>query len=348
MSLMPDILKKHLRKANIESKILKLADNIKIVVLPLGGRVLGLFNTKTSENFFWTNPVLSDPEKVNSIVKNKQWLNPGGDRTWISPEKDFFFPDYPEMKDYVQPQQLESNSYKLSLTNNIATLTNHFDIKNYALNKNFQIKITKAVSPVPNPLRYENTGDIEFAGYSLKTQFEITKPLKNKELLGAWSILQLPHNGTMVISTFSKTKPVCYFGNIPKSHIKAKNTGIEYSMKAKGIQKIGVNVLYCTGRIGYTYKLKNKFCLIVRYFNVNPSAEYIDTPWQGYKANRKPVYAVQACNVNSNIGSFSEMEYHSPAITNNSYCDVSQLWAFRGTLKTNKYYKKISNLLIKP
>ena len=45
-------------------------------------------------------------------------------------------------------------------------------------------------------------------------------------------------------------------------------------------------------------------------------------------------FAVQACNVNSNLGTFSELEYHIPAIgggTGASHCeDTAQVWAFRG------------------
>jgi hypothetical protein len=45
-------------------------------------------------------------------------------------------------------------------------------------------------------------------------------------------------------------------------------------------------------------------------------------------------YALQACNVSSGLGNFSELEYHVPAIgagTGLVRCeDISQTWAFRG------------------
>ena len=47
-----------------------------------------------------------------------------------------------------------------------------------------------------------------------------------------------------------------------------------------------------------------------------------------------PGSAVQACNIASGLGRFSELEYHAPAIggdTGRDRCeDVSSVWAFRG------------------
>ena len=73
--------------------------------------------------------------------------------------------------------------------------------------------------------------------------------------------------------------------------------------------------------------------VIIRNFIVNPSGEYIDVPWKDteYKG-----FSTQACNVNSNLGSFSELEYHVPAIgraTGQECCeDAASVWAFRGPL----------------
>ena len=70
---------------------------------------------------------------------------------------------------------------------------------------------------------------------------------------------------------------------------------------------------------------------MVRNFSVNPSGEYVDVPW----ANPNyPGFAIEACNVNGHWGTFSELEYHVPAIgglTGERACeDASQVWAFRG------------------
>ena len=92
-------------------------------------------------------------------------------------------------------------------------------------------------------------------------------------------------------------------------------------MNEDGCHKIAVRAVDLTGRVGYLQKNS----LVIRNFFVNPSGEYIDTPWLD-EADRG--YAFQACNVNiPRLGQFNELEYHVPT----GHTDVSQVWAFRGT-----------------
>jgi hypothetical protein len=102
-------------------------------------------------------------------------------------------------------------------------------------------------------------------------------------------------------------------------------------MAAQGEQKIGVRAAATTGRVGYRYGSGDCSTLIIRNFVVDPSGEYVDVPWD---QPEDLGYSVQACNVNSRWGEFSELEYHVPAIgagTGRTSCeDVSQVWGFRG------------------
>ena len=107
---------------------------------------------------------------------------------------------------------------------------------------------------------------------------------------------------------------------------------VRYRMRAKGEHKIGLRGVAMTGRVGYLYPAGDgESALIIRNFFVNPSGEYVDVPW---RETANFGFAIQACNVDSGLGSFSELEYHVPAIGGGtgltSYEDVSQIWAFRG------------------
>ena len=83
-------------------------------------------------------------------------------------------------------------------------------------------------------------------------------------------------------------------------------------MRAAGEHKIAIRALATTGRIGYRYPAADgRWALIVRNVFVNPSGDYVDVPWSDAQDLG---YAVQACNVHSALGSFSELEYHVPAI----------------------------------
>jgi len=66
-----------------------------ILILPHGGRVLGLFPPGSDENFYWTHPALESAEAASQLYAGSQWHNSGGERTWLAPEVDFFFPDFP-------------------------------------------------------------------------------------------------------------------------------------------------------------------------------------------------------------------------------------------------------------
>ena len=71
--------------------------------------------------------------------------------------------------------------------------------------------------------------------------------------------------------------------------------------------------------------------LVVRNFQVNPSGEYIDAPWDDPDDLG---YAFQAYNDEGTLGSFGELEYHTPAIGGEAgsdfFADRSQVWAFEG------------------
>lgn len=273
-------------------------DGSRLQLLPAHGRVLGLFAGKDTENFLWTNPTVGKP-----------WPNPGGDRTWVAPESDFFIPDLKRPMDTagVQPA-LDPGHWILRQ----GKLINRTTLKNYRQNRRVRIEITKSYAPAPNPLRYERDfkAKVAYAGYTQETTL--------RGAAGIWQLLQLPFGGDMLVRTCRRTKPVVLFG---KADLTVSDKLVRYRMKAEGCHKISVRATDLTGRVGYL----NGNNLVIRNFFVNPSGEYIDTPWLD-EADRG--YAFQACNVNiPRLGQFNELEYHVPT----GHTDVSQVWAFRGT-----------------
>jgi len=92
-----------------QTETLQLLDGTRVLLMPHGGRVLGLFSPASPENFYWTNPALAPPDLASRFYSSGDWENSGGDRTWLSPELDLFFPNYPDldMEGYVQPRQLD-------------------------------------------------------------------------------------------------------------------------------------------------------------------------------------------------------------------------------------------------
>jgi hypothetical protein len=314
-------------------------DGTRLLILPYGGRILGVFAPGSEENFLWTNSALKSVESARSYYSSDDWQNSGGDRTWLAPEVDFFFPAFPniDIAGYWQPRALDPGNYEVTKASHSVTLTNRLSLEGYRSRKRADIEITKSVVHAPNPLRHDATvhiGAVQYAGHTLLTSLRILGSNPNDApLVGLWSLTQMPHQGELLIPTYFKSQPRVYFGLVdaPPDELVVGDHLIRFKMRAAGEHKIGVRAIATTGRIGYTYETGSKRALIVRNFSVNPSGEYADVPWTEPEDKG---YSTQACSVNSKWGMFSELEYHVPAIGGETGLslmeDRSQLWAFRG------------------
>jgi hypothetical protein len=329
-----------LKAAGKPAEVHTTEDGTRLLILPYGGRILGVFAPGSDENFLWTNSVLNSTETARAYYASDDWQNSGGDRTWLAPELDFFFPKFPDIdiSGYWQPRSLDPGNYELAKTDQGIKLTNHLEMHGFRSKKRASLEITKSVAAAPNPLRYDTAlriGAVEYAGHTLLTSLTIVdqKP-EDAPLLGLWSLTQMPHRGELFIPTYSKADPRIYFGLVdtPPGELAMSDRLVRFKMRANGEHKIGVRAALTTGRIGYLYPTASKHALIIRNFFVNPSGEYADVPWTEPDDRG---YSTQACSVNSRWGMFSEMEYHVPAIggdTGLSHIeDRSQLWAFRGS-----------------
>lgn len=328
--------------ANLEAvgkptELYQTEDGTRLLLLPYGGRILGVFAPGSDENFLWTNSALNSVESAQAYYASDDWQNSGGDRTWLAPEVDFFFPKFPniDIAGYWQPRSLDPGNYELTKTSAGVKLTNRLKVDAFRSKKRVELEITKSVASAANPLRYDSEiggGQVEYAGHTLLTSLTIIDP-NGDPLVGLWSLTQMPHQGELFIPTYSKTKPRIYFGLVdtPPGELAVSDRLVRFRMRANGEHKIGVYAAVSTGRIGYMYPTGNKHALIIRNFFVNPSGKYADVPWTEPEDRG---YSTQACSVNSRWGMFSEMEYHVPAIGGNTGLhhieDRSQLWAFRG------------------
>jgi hypothetical protein len=309
------------------------SDGSRILVLPYGGRVLGLFPPASDRNFFWTHPALDSIESACAFYESPSWHNSGGDRTWLSPEVDFFIPNFPSFDTYFQPREFDPGAYELTIENGELALKNTFTSRLSRSKYTARMQITKRLTAALNPLRElvsDNFSRLVYAGFTLHTRLEIFESTGPVEL-NLWNLLQLPHGGDLIIPTFSRASVAHFMGTIAEEDLEVTDQFIRYKMRAKGENKIGVSPLCLTGRVGYLHTDGANAALVIRSIDVNPSAKYLDMPWNSPTPAGS---AVQACNIDSNLGAFSELEYHAPAIGGatglSSYDDTSQVWAFAG------------------
>ncbi len=326
-----------LRRAGAMSEICTTADGSRLVLLARGARVLGLFAADSDENYFWTNPALASGD-AGDFFNGEGWHNPGGDRTWIAPEIDLSFPQFPDLNTYKVPVEIDPGEYELKKSGQTVKLVNRSKVRLFRSRQTVEVEINKSWDTALNPLRYENAwaemAGVEYAGYTQKTSLKLPGGA-DAGPISSWSLVQLPHGGRAFFPLHSAVDPTLYFGSIPQTDLSVRGRGVCYDMQSAGIQKIGIRAAASTGRAGYLHSTANYSVLVVRNAFVNPSAEYIDVPWSSAGELGERGIVFQACNVNNDLGCFSELEYHAPAIGRGTgsieYEDVSQVWAFRGS-----------------
>lgn len=321
-------LANQLELAGMQVLPLRFNDGSSLLVLPHGGRALGLFSAADSANFFWTNPALGSSGEAQKLFASAAWHNTGGDRTWLAPELDFFLPDFPALDRYVQPPELDPGSYQASVFEGGIRLVMDLTVSPRRLGQQVPLQITKTFGPTPNPLRDFALGQaVEFAGYEVISTLQMTEPADTR--IGLWQLMQMPHGGELIIATHGRPVPDVLFGEIPPGDLQHEPGELRYRMSAVGGQKLGLFPEACRGRAGYIFPQGDMTNLVVRNFDIAPDGEYEDTRWDDPDGRG---YCVQACCVNNELGAFSELEYHVPCVSpaNPFREDRSQVWAFRG------------------
>ncbi len=329
-------LTRSLSAAGKVTRIYSCPDGTRLLLLPYGARVLGLYPPGSKENFYWTNRALQKGDSATELFEQEGWHNTGGDRTWLTPELDIFFPDYPEAQQHWEPPQLDASEYRLIDVDNGVRMTKSMTLHFARPDRDIELELSKWLGPAANPLRYERDMEevlpsVAYAGYTQRTTLSLRGRSADEPIeVGLWNLIQLPHGGDLLIPTYSKVKPRILFGEIPAHALICEDHLVRFRMCLTGEQKIAVRAAAVTGRVGYLLSSGEQSSLVVRNFFVDPSGQYVDVPGD------EPTdlgYAVHAVNVNSDLGDFCELEYHAPAIGQDVNQvrgeDLSRVWAFR-------------------
>lgn len=138
----------------------------RVLMLGYCGRVLGLFASGSEENFHWTHLARNSVSSAREFYAGDQWYNSGGDRTWLAPEVNSFFPNSHKRNVYCQQSSLAPENYELKKTARGFLLTKRFTIRFLS-----ELKIEKEFSPARNPLRHERGFNLEGVEYRLHATY---------------------------------------------------------------------------------------------------------------------------------------------------------------------------------
>ena len=246
---------KVLKQVGKPTRVFRSTDGTRVLVLPYGGRVLGLYSPGSEENFYWTHTALEAADSARAFYAADQWHNSGGDRTWLAPEVDLFFPAFPKLDIYHQQRSLDPGNYRALKSGATIVLVNRFEVRLSRLLEKVSLQIAKHFGPALNPLRYERGLDlpgVDYAGYTQFTSLQLLGASRNvKAALGLWNLVQMPHGGDLLIPTYSRTEPLRVFGSIPDKDLTVSDRLIRYRMRQTGEHKISIRAVATCGRVGY-------------------------------------------------------------------------------------------------
>jgi len=230
---------------------LKLNDDSTVVVSKYGGRILGIFPKKDIYNMLWINP------NIKQELAAKNW-NIGGDRYWISPERDFFY-KYPEQfEDWYCPTGLDPANYEIiGDSSSSCTVSTNISIVNNALKVRYSGEITRQFTLINEPI---STG-VSYCGIEYIDDCVIYTP--NIKANG-WTLTQVisggvSNPGTVLIPTNADPKPLSYFRTIPEDRLKVGEQYVAYKIDVEDIYKLAIRPedidFSRRAKIGYVIKI---------------------------------------------------------------------------------------------
>ena len=245
-------------------------DGSAALVLPYGGRILGLFAPKSERNFFWTYPALDTAKSAHDFYRTAQWHNSGGDRTWLAPEVDFCCPNFLNLEPYWQPREFDPGNDQVTKSDGGLLLTNGFTYKLSRSQRTVDLEMSKRLTAAANPLRnVDCAGRPSYAGYTLHTGLSFGEGKTAPVQVGFGSLLQMPHGGEMFFSTFSCASVTTFFGHIDPRDLLVGPRMVRYLMRASGEHKLSLSAAVVMGRVGYVYTQGADCSLVLRNFSVN-------------------------------------------------------------------------------
>jgi hypothetical protein len=223
------------------------------VISEYGGRLLGLFPQETITSLLWINP------KIKEMMKSREYAI-GGDRYWISPEREFFYENPETWEGWFCPPGLDPAMFDILDSNtNSCTLSSPITVKSHTTKEIYSGEITRQITLLREPIK---TG-ISYCGVEFLDDCVLYAP--NLKING-WSLACIisggaNNPGTVLVPVKPNSKPLSYFMTIPTDRLQVQNNYIAFKIDVDSIYKLAVRPddidFTRKAKIGYVLNIPN-------------------------------------------------------------------------------------------
>ena len=305
-----------------------------VIISEFGGRPLGIFPNNSCYNLLWVNP------NIKEIIKSRNWQM-GGDRYWISPEKDFFYKNPETWEDWFCPEGLDPANYEiLASSETSCTVSSGIFVMNQRTKQGNQGEITRQFKLIKEPY---STG-VQYCGIEILDDCVF---YRSDLKINGWSLATIisggvDNPGTVLIPTTSNPNPISYFRNIPEDRLKIGENYVTFKIDVNDIYKLAIRPedidFERPAKIGYVLKIPefDKYGFIVKLSNDIPRSqkECFDVSRDHPDSEIGVIQSYNSESSDKSLLSFGEIELQLKVfktIDNASHCKAKhQLFSYIG------------------
>jgi len=242
-----------------------------VLISEHGGRPLGIFPKVNCYNLLWVN------YKIKEVIKIRSH-EIGGDRYWISPERDFFYKKPETFEEWTCQTSLDPANYEILMTSEKScTVSSQIFLLNQRTKQGSQGEITRQFKLIKESYY---TG-LSYCGIEVLDDCVLYRPdLK----VNGWSLATVisggPENpGTVLIPTNTNSKPLSYFRMIPEDRLRRERNYVAFKIDVNDIYKLAIrpeDIDYeRPAKIGYILKIpdSDEYGFIVKLSDDIPKSQ---------------------------------------------------------------------------
>lgn len=214
-----------LSNAHLKYLVLTAHEGGHIVLLERGARVIGVFPDDDASNQVWVNPTLLTAEAIDRYTSGTDW-NIGGERTWFSPEIEYFIQDLKVgLESYRIQASFDPGFYRFEASphaSGTATWTQQTEWTAFRSRETVRAYVDKQIKLIRDPLKDIADETIEthysYVGYELHTSISLEQLTKSASV-SLWNLMQLPAGGEVLIPTYGRAQVFDFFAPTGPAHL---------------------------------------------------------------------------------------------------------------------------------